>query len=473
MEFKTQKNKAWNKVVLVTFLFFVLALSALGTERKISIVGVGDCIISRRLSNHTEEPFLKLIELIRNADLAYGNMEGTLHDKKGYPAPKGGDLNLMAESFLADELKWAGFDIMGMANNHSMDYMFEGLFETQANLDRVGIVYAGTGKNLEEAASPAYFDSGNGRIALINCAAIPYGAPEWALASATRGDVAGRPGVNPLRMKMAFQVTKDDLGTLKRIVGSMMPPEYGWKPPEGDEFDFLRMGTFKASEKPGLDAELNPKDVQRITDAVRRAREDAHIVMVTVHDHGQREYLEKFAHSCIDSGADCFFGSGPHVVRGLEIYKGKPIFYSLGNFLFQFLTVKRLPSEVYESTDMYQAMIPREKWEEITSEEIDNLRSYPRDFYKYIGSYFGDKEIFWTSVVPRIVFSDGKLEEIKLYPITLNPGTDRADPLGRPFLADDTLGKRIISRMNRFSKKYGTKIVFQDSIGTVELDEEK
>jgi poly-gamma-glutamate synthesis protein (capsule biosynthesis protein) len=381
-------------------------------------------------------------------------------------------MNIMSEPFMADELKWAGFDIMGLANNHSMDYMYEGLFATQENLDRVGIIHTGTGKNLEEASSPAFFDSENGRIALINCASTPYGSPEWALASATRGDVVGRPGVNPLRLSMTFQVTKQDLETLKKIVGSMMPQGTGWKPPEGDEFQFLRMGTFKASEEPQFGATLNKKDVQRITNAIKRAREYAHVVMVTIHDHGQRDYLETFAHACIDAGADCFFGSGPHVLRGLEIYKGKPIFYSLGNFLFQFLTVKQIPSEVYESTEMYRAMIPQEKYEEIAKEEVDNLKSPPNVFYQYIGSYFGDKEIFWTSVVPRIVFSDGKVQEIKLYPITLNPGADRADPLGRPFLADAEMGKKIVSRMSRFSKRYGTEIKIEKGIGVVNVEKE-
>ena len=72
-----------------------------------------------------------------------------------------------------------------------------------------------------------------------------------------------------------------------------------------------------------------------------------------------------------------------------------------------------------------------------------------------------------------MVFSDGRVQEIKLYPITLNPGTDRADPLGRPFLADIEMGKKIIGRMGRFSKKYGTKMAFEDGIGVVVLNQEK
>ncbi|MFQ6038154.1 MAG: CapA family protein [Candidatus Aminicenantales bacterium] len=195
--------------------------------------------------------------------------------------------------------------------------------------------------------------------------------------------------------------------------------------------------------------------------------------MVTIHDHGQQEYLKRFAHACIDAGADAFFGAGPHRLSGIEIYKGKPVFYSLGNFLFQFLTVKRLPYEVYESTEMFRTMLPREKYEELAEEKIDPLRSDPGDFYKYIGSYFGDKEIYWTSVVPRIVFSDRKVKEIRLYPITLNPGASRGGPLGRPMLAEKEMAERILKRLQTLSRPYGTVIETQDGLGYIRVDRAK
>jgi poly-gamma-glutamate synthesis protein (capsule biosynthesis protein) len=449
MESKWNTKKFPCRASVVVLLVYLSAMMLTAAERTITVAAVGDCIITRRLSPYTEERFLKLMELLRKADVAYANMEGTVHDKKGYPAPKGGDMNLISEPFIADELAWAGFDMMGMANNHAMDYLAEGLLATQANLDRVGIMHAGTGRNLEEASAPAYFDSKNGRIALINFA---RSAPDWSLASSTRGDVIGRPGLNPLRTTTTFQVPASDLEALKKISNELIPPRDGYTPPSDDIFNFLRLGRFKAGPKPETIVELNKEDLKRITDAVKKARQDAHIVMVTVHDHRQGAALEQFARACIDAGADCFFGAGPHRLAALEIYSGKPIFYSLGNFIFQYRTVKQIPAEVYESQ----------------GDKLDNIRSSPIDFYR-IALSFND-EMYWTSVVPWIVFSEGKLKEIVMHPVTLNYGADWADPLGRPLLADEETGKRIIDKMISLSDPYGTKIVYKEGKGIVQIN---
>ncbi len=69
----------------------------------------------------------------------------------------------------------------------------------------------------------------------------------------------------------------------------------------------------------------------------------------------------------------------------------------------------------------------------------------------------------------RAVFSDGMLDEIKLYPITLNYGAERADPLGRPMLTDEKTGKEIIERMIDLSAPYGTKITYIEGIGVVQV----
>ncbi len=455
MKTKKWKNKILLRASLMALSVFLMAMILAAAERKVTIAAVGDCNLSRRLSPHTEESYLKLMELIRKADVAYGNMEGTIHDKKGYPAPKGGDMNLLFPPFIADELKWAGFDMLGMANNHSMDYLIEGLFATQKNLKRAGIIYAGAGRNLEEASAPAYFDSKNGRIALINCAST---FPSWFMASAARGDMIGRPGINPIRLNTTYQVTKSDLEALKKVGSGLRPPRSGQTSPPREIYNFLGLGRFKVGPKREVMVEVDKRDVKRIIDAVKDARQGAHIVMVSMHAHRQGPYLEKFARACIDAGADCFFSDGPHVLKGIEIYKGKPIFYSLGNFLFEYETVTAIPEEIYES------------WGEERGNKLDNLKSTPNDFYNIVRKMgnFQD-EAYWTSVVARIVFSDGKLEEIKLYPITLNYGAERADPLGRPMLTDEKTGKKIIETMIDLSTPYGTKITYKEGIGVVQV----
>jgi poly-gamma-glutamate synthesis protein (capsule biosynthesis protein) len=419
--------KKWRKRILLCISMVILSGSLtpvmlLSSEKTISIAAVGDCSFCRRVNSYTENEFLDLIKLIRGADAAYGNMEGTIHDKTAYPAPKDSGVFLKFEPFIADQLEWAGFDIMGLANNHSMDYMSEGLFETQKNLEHAGIIPAGAGKDLKKASAPVYFDSKNGRIALINCAST---FPSCAMATEAQGEMIGRPGINPIRLKTTYQVTEGDLEALEEIDSSLRPAQARRAHQREDIYNFLGLVEFKSGAKREVITEADERDVKRITDSIRHARENAQVVIVGVHAHEQGPFLQKFARACIDAGADCIFGSGPHLLKGLEIYKDKPIFYSLGNFLLQ--------NDLYDLTRIF------------------------RD------------EIFWSSLVASVAFDDGKLKSIKLYPITLNFKTDRADPLGRPMLMDEETGKRIIDHMIDLSDPLGTTIIYKKGIGVVQL----
>lgn len=434
--------------ILLLILFLSLGVSkGVSEERRISVVAVGDCVINRPLSLYSEERYLKLIELLREADVAYGNMEGTIHDNKGYPAYKSWDVNLVAKPFIADELKWAGFDLMGMANNHTLDYLIEGMLATQKNLDRVGIVHAGTGRNLEEASAPAYFESKKGRMTLINCASS---FPSYFLASATRGDMQGRPGLNPLRLTSTYQVTKGDLETLKEMGAVLFFGLQRIVRPDEHVYSFDGVGRFKVGSKRGLIVEADKRDVKRITEAVKRARKNAHIVIVSIHAHDQNAYLQKFAHACINAGADCFFRAGPHFLTGLEIYKGKPIFYSLGNFIFQLKTLRSISAEVFDQVG------------------LDIITSHKDDFW-HLFRKRQMEERRWLTVVPWVVFSDGELEEVTLYPISMNPGAARPGARGRPFLADEETGKKIVEKMITLSTSYGTQISYQEGVGRVKI----
>lgn len=419
--------KIWKKrFILCPFLAVLssclISVMLFSSEKTISIAAVGDCSFCRRISSYTEKKFLDLIKLIREADVAYGNMEGTIHDKMSYPAPKESGVFLKFKPFIADELEWAGFDIMGLANNHSMDYMSEGLFETQKNLDGAGIIPAGAGRDLKEANAPVYFDAKNARIALINCAST---FPSCAMASETQGEMIGRPGVNPLRLITTYQVTEGDLEALKEIGNTLRPAQARRDHLRGDIYNFLGLVEFKSGAKREVMTEADERDVNRITDSIRNARQNAQVVIVAIHAHEEGPFLQKFVRACIDAGADCIFGSGPHLLKGLEIYKGKPIFYSLGNFLLQ--------NDLYDLTRIFQ------------------------------------EEIFWLSLVATVTFDDGKLKSIRLYPITLNFKADRTDPLGRPMLMDEETGKRIIDHMIDLSNPLGTTIIYNKGIGVVPL----
>jgi len=221
------------------------------------------------------------------------------------------------------------------------------------------------------------------------------------------------------------------------------------------------MGTrFVVGDQRETRTEPLKEDLTEIAAVVNNASRLADYTIVTIHSHesdGNRtvpgKFMVTFARAMMDAGADMFVGHGPHVLRGIEIYKGKPILYSLGDFVFQNETLLRLPSENYEPYDLGQ-----------TSHVADfNARRYNNDQ----SGFPADREI-WESVVAMPKFRGKQLLELALHPITLGFGTSPS-VRGRPLLADRELGKKILDDLTERSKRYGTKIVMKDGVGYVEL----
>src|SRR6202000_3250242 len=98
-----------------------------------------------------------------------------------------------------------------------------------------------------------------------------------------------------------------------------------------------------SANKPAVRTTANGKDIAGMVRWVKEARGLADVVMVSLHAHEQMpeskelpaEFIPTFARAMIDAGADLVAGHGPHLMRGMEVYQGKPIFYSLGNFIGQ------------------------------------------------------------------------------------------------------------------------------------------
>src|SRR5262245_22143293 len=139
-------------------------------DRSATFALTGDSIITQRIAVHTEPEFLKLIDAVRDAEVAFTNLEMLFHDYEPYPASQSGGTYMRAEPSILKDLVWAGFDLVSLANNHAVDYGIEGLRINRRYVRESGLVSAGVGENLELARAPGYLDSRAGRVALISCA---------------------------------------------------------------------------------------------------------------------------------------------------------------------------------------------------------------------------------------------------------------------------------------------------------------
>jgi poly-gamma-glutamate synthesis protein (capsule biosynthesis protein) len=137
---------------------------AMKISAPFTLAAVGDVMIKRPASMLEDATFQSAIRILRDADIATGNMEGNLSDLPRFDGPLRG---MMGSKEVAPDLKLMGFDMMNRANNHIFDSDKDGMFATIEQLDAAGIVHAGTGKNLEDARAPAYLDTPKGRIAIV------------------------------------------------------------------------------------------------------------------------------------------------------------------------------------------------------------------------------------------------------------------------------------------------------------------
>lgn len=262
---------------------------------EISLLGTGDC--GPTLGPKDGFPMERYTEFIRPtlqaADLRFGNCERQYSARKKEATgaglyPHGCQPPEMAQIFTD-----CGFDALTIANNHMYDFGSDALVDTRALLQEKGIQVTGAGKNLDEARKPAIVERKGVKVGFLGyCSVLDY---------ITAGGVAGAntPGVAPLRVKTYFE--------------SRGP-----------------------HASPRLWTEPDERDIGMIVDDIKSLRKQVDVVIIAFHwgvDWVPRvisDYQITAAHACIDAGADMIQGNHPHVPKGIEVYKGKAIFYCIG-----------------------------------------------------------------------------------------------------------------------------------------------
>jgi poly-gamma-glutamate synthesis protein (capsule biosynthesis protein) len=458
------KESSMNRKIcrLVITFFFFLFLANLGAsyslqeEDTFTMALTGDSIISQRLRVFQEPEFLKMIDLIRSTDVAFTNLETLFHDYEPYPMHQSGGTYMRAEPYLAKEFVWAGFDMVSRANNHTGDYGVMGMRLTTKYVLEAGLVDAGVGESLLAAREARFLETAKARVALVSCAST---FPDHCRASKSRGDIPARPGLSPLRYTRSYVVTEEQFDALEQTMRKL-----GMRVSE--KATMLRFGDrrYKKGDKYEILSEPNKQDLEEIVSVVSSANRMADYTIVSLHAHESArdrsmpaQFVVDFAHAVIDAGADVFLVHGPHVLRGIEIYKGKPIFYSLANFIFQNETLLRLPYENYERYDLG------------TDKHVADFNDVRYNLDK---RGFPARADYWESIVAVPHWKGKELYELKLYPITLGFGKPR-QARGRPMFADSELSKKIIDDLKKYSEPFRTEIDFQDGIGIVNLASSK
>lgn len=442
-------------------------------EQTCSFVATGDYLQTRRIPTYNEKNFEQIANIINSADVRITNLEITVSEEDVVPGAISGGTFLKTTPDRIEDMKAFGFNLVGTANNHSLDYGYEGLFSTKKHLSLNNLLHTGTGKNLYEASKPVYLDTLTGRVAFI---AVTSTAHLCHLASEQRFDIQGRPGVNGLRHIKKHIVSKEEFDHLKQIAdktevnafinmmvkeGFIQPFQEGILPFGKDLYGFDLV--FEIGSEQGLTTMPHELDMKRIECIIDESRRQADYVVINFHAHEMKgedkeipaDFIKTAARRFIDAGAHSVVGHGPHVLRGIEIYKNRPIFYSLGNFIFQSEIVEVLPQDFYDSNN-----IPKEHY---AMQALDLQTKNGKN------SLITIREVM-ESVIPFWTMEGGEVKEIILYPIELGHGRKRSQ---NGFPSPAVNSHRILNRLKNLSEPFGTVIKVEDEkgIGRIILNE--
>ena len=422
-----------------------------------SLVSLGDFLYSHPMAGHPSPEFQKVVELIKKGDVTIGNQEGVFIDLKTFKGEAYGSGQLWGEGALGKDLKAMGVDMVSMANNHSTDFGPQGLLEAQRLLDEAGMVHAGGGANLKEAREAEILTTAKGKVALISTAStfkVNAGAND------AFGETNARPGISILRLKTINLVNQSQLDKIRALATELASGRKPAPAPDATEITFGDEIYRLSTTQTGLIYDMELYDHADLLKSVRDAKAASDLVVFTIHAHESTtgmdddtppppNFLIKLFHDCVDAGADVIMGGGPHSLRGVEIYKGKPVFYGLGVFFIKG-EIKALQETAFRVFPDATGHAPPPPPEERSVRAGGNPASW------------------YDSVVAVTDFQDGKAKVVRLYPLDVGNTYDRSRR-GNPHFADAANAQRILANLQRDSAQFGTKIAIEGSVGVIRI----
>lgn len=258
------------------------AISGDTGEPEFRLVAVGDIMLGRGVGMRLKKAgdyglaFSRVSDYLKQGDVTFANLESPI-TASTHSLDKKRKIVLKGDPGSVEALTGAGIDVVSLANNHMMDYYEKGLFDTIDILNKSNILHTGSGKNIDDARKPAIIEKNGIKIGFL------------AYSDMAELVFAGDP-------YLKYSAEKDKSGVL-------------------------------------------PRKYETIKEDVDKLRGQVDILAVSLHWGVEESFTippeqVEFAHKLIDDGVDVILGHHPHQFQGIEMYKGKPVIYSMGNFLF-------------------------------------------------------------------------------------------------------------------------------------------
>ncbi|MDX0683306.1 capsule biosynthesis protein CapA [Sinorhizobium medicae] len=331
---------------------------------RFTLAVTGQSLIKHDIRDIPAPAFREVQSLLRQADLSFTNFEGTILGTHGGWPLKGSFFGCSDPAVL-DALGAIGFQALSLSNNHAFDLGPSGVLSTLEEVEKRGFLHAGLGRNAREVSRASIATINQRRIALVAMDGGP--GPDFMYAADADENRPERPGVNRLRLSQLLEVddvafeqirtVRDKIGyTAIDLANDSQPDDPPRLDPQAEVA--IARSVFKRSDRYGRGVRIDEVDMARNLAAIASAARDSALVIAYLHHHHWAsdwyqlpEWVSGVAKRCIDAGASMFVSHGAPVLQPVEIYRGRPIFYSLGNFIFHVRSEKSTwtAAEVWES----------------------------------------------------------------------------------------------------------------------------
>ncbi|MBI2987675.1 MAG: CapA family protein [Deltaproteobacteria bacterium] len=344
---------------------------------------------------------------LREADILFGQLERnfSLRGSVQYHSPNQYVTRVHPDNIRA--LTFAGFTIMSLASNKIMGWGPDPLVDTIDLLKKNGITPVGAGRDIAEARKPVFIDRKDTRIGfLAYCCVVPPGYEA----------LDDRPGINPIHVSTYYEPA------------SRMP------------------GTVSPGDPPKVVTIADQEDMERMQQEIKDVKSKADVVIVSQHwgipylPGMLAMYQPVVGHAAIDAGADLIVGHHAHVPKGIEVYKGKTIFYSVGDFS--------------EEGSSGLGKIPQQGGFSMTGRHLARMEPYgvewlhDPEWNRFQGPIYRRYVL-----VAKCVITDKKIRKVGFLPMYVNP---LIEP--QPLNKEDPRFEEVVGYMRPLAKKLGTEL---------------
>lgn len=361
---------------------------------KLKIILLGDLLITKNIKIKNKDRLLN--KLLHNSDFVIGNLESIYCISNNlYPSYHSGGSWIKTIEDISDTLNFFNVSCLSTSNNHSFDFGYNGILSTINNLRANNIIHVGSGDNLISASKTKKYKE----LDILSCY---ISKDDYMIAGEADSFYLNRPGINHLRLKEIITVDNNTYQHLIKIK-TEIDNNINEKSLTLNDIIYMKGKKIESSSI------IHKKDRNRITTSLKNSSNQNKLLSIHYHSNWIKKppyFLKHLVHESINNGANIIMCHGPHDNKPITLKENYVVFWGLGSFIYHIDDLNIQPKEFDIKYNIPKNIVNLK--DKITYRKYkikNNPSTNPKN---------------WLSFIPEINITNGVIEQINIYPITLD-----------------------------------------------------